>query len=92
MAVENLSKQKKLIPKSRGIRKSKHAFKDAIELKVKSETATNQFDVIIQKLTNLSSTEYCNEQVENCISFVIGAIEFLYYIPIGDQIDVEARK
>ncbi|KAA3649764.1 MAG: valine--tRNA ligase [Bacteroidetes bacterium] len=88
---DEFEQTKEIITQIRNIRKSKNiAFKDAIELKVKSEATANQFDVIIQKLTNLSSIEYVNEQVENCISFVIGANEF--YIPIGEQIDVEAEK
>lgn len=87
----NFEHTKELISQIRNLRKSKNiSFKEQLELKVKSESTTNPFDSVVQKLTNLSSIEYVSDKVENCISFVIGANE--YFIPLGGAIDVEAEK
>lgn len=82
---------KEVISQIRNIRKSKNiAFKEALELSVKTDEVDKQFDGVISKLTNLSGITYVNEKVENAISFVIGANE--YFIPLGGSIDVEAEK
>lgn len=82
---------KEVISQIRNIRKSKNiAFKEALELSVKTAEVDKQFDGVISKLTNLSEVTYVNEKVENTISFVIGANE--YFIPLGGSIDIEAEK
>lgn len=82
---------KEVISQIRNIRKSKNiAFKEALELSVKTAEVDKQFDGVISKLTNLSEITYVNEKVENAISFVIGANE--YFIPLGGSIDIEAEK
>lgn len=76
----------------RTIRKEKNiAFKEAIELSVvNTENYTQNFDQVIQKLTNTSVISYVSEKVEGAASFRVKSNE--YFVPISlDNIDVEAE-
>lgn len=81
-----------LISEIRNIRKTKNiSFKEELELKIISTSSKGeQFYPVVQKLTNLSSIEKVDDKVEGSISFVIGRNE--YFIPMGNQIDVEEEK
>ena len=75
----------------RTIRKDKNiAFKDAIELFViDTEKNSQEFDAVIQKLTNTSAITVVSEKVEGA-SFRVKSNE--YFIPISiENIDVEAE-
>ncbi|WP_431166516.1 valine--tRNA ligase [Tenacibaculum halocynthiae] len=76
----------------RTIRKEKNiAFKETIELSVvNTENYTQNFDQVIQKLTNASVISYVSEKVEGAASFRVKSNE--YFVPISlDNIDVEAE-
>ncbi len=75
----------------RTIRKEKNiAMKDALELSLLNEqNVTKDWDVVIQKLTNVSSISYVNETVDGALSFRVKSNE--YFIPIVGTIDVEAE-
>jgi valyl-tRNA synthetase len=75
----------------RTIRKDKNiSFKDAVELFViATEKNSNEFDAIIQKLTNTSTIKLVSEKVEGA-SFRVKSNE--YFVPISiENIDVEAE-
>ena len=76
----------------RTIRKENNlAQKNAIELLVKKgEKYSSTFDLVIQKMGNVSSFDFATEKQENAFSFIVKGNE--YYIPFGDTIDVEAEK
>jgi valyl-tRNA synthetase len=73
----------------RTIRKDKNIpFKDAIELKViNNEKASQDFNSVIVKLTNLSSLEYVDDAVNGALTFRVKSNE--YFIPISGSINVE---
>lgn len=76
----------------RTIRKEKNIpFKEVIELSVvNTENYTQNFDQVIQKLTNTSVIEYVSDKVEGAASFRVKSNE--YFVPISlDNIDVEAE-
>jgi valyl-tRNA synthetase len=75
----------------RTIRKDKNiAFKDSVELFViATEKNSNEFDAVIQKLTNTSTIKSVSEKVEGA-SFRVKSNE--YFVPISlENIDVEAE-
>ena len=75
----------------RTIRKDKNiAFKDSVELfRIAAEKNSNEFDAVIQKLTNTSAIKTVSEKVEGA-SFRVKSNE--YFIPIAtENIDVEAE-
>ena len=75
----------------RTIRKDKNiAFKDSVELFViATEKNSNEFDAVIQKLTNTSTIKMVSEKVEGA-SFRVKSNE--YFVPISvENIDVEAE-
>jgi valyl-tRNA synthetase len=75
----------------RTIRKDKNiAFKDSVELFViATEKNSNEFDAVIQKLTNTSIINTVSEKVEGA-SFRVKSNE--YFVPISvENIDVEAE-
>ena len=76
----------------RTIRKDKNiAFKNQIEFSVLNNEKTNSdFDAVIKKLGNLSAINYVSEKVDGALSFRVKSNE--YFIPMGDDIDVEAEK
>ena len=67
------------------------AQKNAIELLVKKgENYSNTFDSVIQKMGNVSNFDFVTEKQENSFSLIVKGNEF--FIPFGDNIDVEAEK
>ncbi|MEZ4796031.1 MAG: valine--tRNA ligase [Flavobacteriaceae bacterium] len=75
----------------RTIRKEKNiAFKDAIECFVlNNENTSSTFDVVIEKLGNISSLNYTNEAVDGALTFRVKSNE--YFVPMQGSIDVEAE-
>ncbi|HZJ20610.1 MAG TPA: class I tRNA ligase family protein, partial [Pricia sp.] len=75
----------------RNIRKEKNIpMKEALELSVLDEEKTSKkWDVVIQKLTNLSKIAYVDASVDGALSFRVKSNE--YFIPISGAIDVEAE-
>ncbi|TMM56103.1 valine--tRNA ligase [Maribacter algarum] len=75
----------------RTIRKEKNIpMKEALEVSVMNEQkATNDWDAVIQKLTNVSEISYVNTAVDGALSFRVKANE--YFIPISGAIDIEAE-
>ena len=76
----------------RNIRKSKNiSFKDQIDLQVLNNEKTSEtFNMVIEKLGNVSSITYVDQQVEGSLSFRVKSNE--YFIPMEGAIDVEAEK
>ncbi|MHC1774787.1 MAG: valine--tRNA ligase [Lentimicrobium sp.] len=77
----------------RNVRKEKNiAFKDQVELKVKSAGTQDAvgFDAVIAKLGNISRIEYVNEKPTAAAGFMVKSNE--YYIPLGEGVDLEAEK
>ncbi len=82
---------KAIVSGIRTIRKDKNIpFRDPIELLfVNNEKRTNQFDTLIQKLTNTSQIKEVSEKVEGA-SFRVQSNE--YFVPISiENIDIEAE-
>ena len=75
----------------RTIRKQKNiAFKDAIECHVlNNENVASTFDVVIEKLGNISSLSYTNEPIDGALTFRVKSNE--YFVPMQGSIDVEAE-
>jgi valyl-tRNA synthetase len=48
------------------------------------------YDSVVKHLCNVNSITYCDEQVENSFSFIVAGNE--YFIPFGDNVDVEGEK
>lgn len=73
----------------RTIRKDKNIpFKDAIELKaINSEKASEAFDSVIMKLTNVSALEYVNDAVNGALTFRVKSNE--YFVPVSGNINIE---
>ncbi len=74
----------------RTVRKEKNiSFKETIDLAViNNEKTTQQFDEVIQKLTNTATLTYANEKIDGAMSFRVKSNE--YFIPITtDNINVE---
>jgi len=80
-----------VISEVRNLRKSKNiANKDQIELLVKkNENINSSLDMLVSKLTNLSSLTYVDEKVDGAFSFVVKSNE--YFIPLAGNVDVEAE-
>lgn len=90
--IEEFNFAMQVITEVRTIRKQKNIpNKDQIELFVKTNQQTNiRLDAVISKLTNLSALNYTDEKMDNAFSFVVKSNE--YYIPISENVDVEAEK
>ena len=75
----------------RTIRKEKNIpMKEALELSVlDAESVSKDWDVIISKLTNVSSISYTNAAVDGALSFRVKSNE--YFIPMVGAIDIEAE-
>tara|TARA_R110000796_G_scaffold41772_2_gene103391 strand:- start:54028 stop:56658 length:2631 start_codon:yes stop_codon:yes gene_type:complete len=75
----------------RTIRKQKNIpMKEYLELSVLNEGAiAKDWDVIIQKLTNVSEITYVSEAVDGALSFRVKSNE--YFIPIKGAIDIDAE-
>jgi len=80
-----------IISNIRNVRKSNNiANKVQIELSIKeNETLNKSFDSVIVKLGNISELSYVTEKVSNSFSFITKNNE--YFIPFGDEIDVDAE-
>lgn len=80
-----------IISNIRNVRKSNNiANKVQIELAIKeNETLNKSFDSVIVKLGNISQLDYVNEKVSNSFSFITKNNE--YFIPFGDEIDIDAE-
>lgn len=81
----------KVISGIRTIRKEKNIpMKEALEVSVLNEEKfTKDWDVVIQKLTNVSEISYVASKVDGALSFRVKSNE--YFIPISGAIDVEAE-
>lgn len=75
----------------RTIRKEKNIpMKEALELSVLNvENVSKEWDVVIAKLTNVSSISYTDAAVDGALSFRVKSNE--YFIPIVGAIDIEAE-
>lgn len=76
--IRNLRKQKNISPK------------EQLQLIVKANKASTDFDEVIIKLGNLSGLKYSDEKPEGSLSFVTKVGE--YFIPLAEQIDVGAER
>ncbi len=76
----------------RNIRGKKNiAFKNKIDFSVLNNgKSSSNFDLIIEKLGNLTSINYVDSKVDGALSFRVKSNE--YFIPFGEEIDVEAEK
>ena len=90
--LDSFNGAEKVITSLRTLRKEKNiANKLGIELKVVEHgNADKDFDAVIKHLCNVSDVEYVTEKPENAFSFVANGHE--YFVPFGDNIDVEAEK
>ncbi|WP_077403705.1 valine--tRNA ligase [Cellulophaga omnivescoria] len=75
----------------RTIRKEKNIpMKEALELSVlNAENVSKELDVVIAKLTNVSSISYTDIAVDGALSFRVKSNE--YFIPMVGAIDIEAE-
>ncbi len=73
----------------RTIRKQKNiAFKDSVDLSVlNSEKISSTFDVVIEKLGNISSLTYTDAKVESALTFRVKSNE--YFVPMKGAINFE---
>lgn len=76
----------------RNVRKEKNIpNKEALALSVLNEgKVATTWDVVIQKLTNVSEVTYVNAGVEGSLSFRVKSNE--YFIPMSGAIDIEAER
>ncbi len=89
--LKQFGKAEEVITNVRNIRKQKNiANKVKIDLKVKVNNAPDKsFDPVISKMGNIAAYEYVSEKVDNSYSFIVDSNE--YFIPFGEDIDVEAE-
>ncbi len=75
----------------RTIRKEKNIpMKESLELFVlNSGEKADTWDVVISKLTNVSSISYVDAAVEDSLTFRVKSNE--YFVPIGGAVDIEAE-
>lgn len=78
-----------IISNIRNIRKQNNiANKVELSLSVKDNGGVNKsFDMVITKMGNLTDLNYVDSKVSNAFSFIVKNNE--YFIPFGDEIDVE---
>ncbi|HIP37383.1 MAG TPA: valine--tRNA ligase [Crocinitomix sp.] len=78
-----------IISNVRNIRKQNNiANKVELSLSVKDNGGVNKsFDMVITKMGNLTDLNYVDSKVSNAFSFIVKNNE--YFIPFGDEIDVE---
>ena len=76
----------------RTIRKEKNiSFKDTIEFSIlNNDKVSANFDMVIQKMGNISEISYVTSSVDGALSFRVKSNE--YFIPMVGAIDVEAEK
>ena len=82
----------KVITQIRNIRKQNNiATKVKLELYIKADAQrATAADSILIKMGNLSVLQYVQEKVPQSNSFIVDGMEF--FIPFGEQIDLEAEK
>jgi valyl-tRNA synthetase len=82
----------KVITQIRNIRKQNNiATKVKLELYIKADSQrASAADSILIKMGNLSVLQYVQEKVPQSNSFIVDGMEF--FIPFGEQIDLEAEK
>ncbi len=92
LIIEEFKVATEVISGVRTIRKDKNiTFKNKLEFSVlNNEKLSSNFDSVIVKLGNLSSVNYVDAKVDGALSFRVKSNE--YFIPFGDDIDVEAEK
>jgi len=75
----------------RTIRKEKNiAMKESLELSImNTEKSSKDWNVVISKLTNVSSIAYVDAAVDGALSFRVKSNE--YFIPISGALDIEAE-
>ena len=75
----------------RTIRKEKNiAMKEPLQLYLMNEEKlSSEWDVVIQKLTNVQAISYVDQAVEGALSFRVKSNE--YFVPVEGTIDVEAE-
>ncbi|WP_422083918.1 valine--tRNA ligase [Ulvibacterium sp.] len=75
----------------RTIRKEKNIpMKESLELSVlNQEKVSDAWDVIIQKLANVSKVAYVDNGLEGALTFRVKSNE--YFVPIGGAIDIDAE-
>lgn len=80
---------KEVVSGIRTIRKDKNiSFKDSIELSfINNEKLSEHYNVVIQKMGNISQMASVNETVDGALSFRVQSNE--YFIPISGAINVE---
>lgn len=83
---------KKLVSEIRNFRKKQQIpNKESLELlRIEHKQGLSNLDELITKIANLSKIETIDEAIDKSYSFVIGGNE--YFIPFGDNIDIEAEK
>ncbi|MCW5517717.1 valine--tRNA ligase [Muriicola sp. Z0-33] len=89
--IDSFSMAAEVISGVRTIRKEKNiAMKESLDLYlINEEKLSSNWDVVIQKLTNISSVSYVDQAVEGALSFRVKSNE--YFIPVKGAIDVEAE-
>ena len=92
VVLNNFKIAEEVISNIRNIRKKNNiANKVKMDLFVKKNKEIDaSFDAVISKMGNLTSLDYVTEKVANSNSFIVDSNE--YYIPFGDNIDLEAEK
>ncbi len=90
--VEEFSVASEVISGVRSIRTQKNiSYKDQVELQVlDNEGTARTFDPVIEKLGNISSLIYVDQQVQGALSFRVKSND--YFIPIAGAVDVGAEK
>ena len=90
--IEEFTVASEVVSGIRSIRKEKNiSYKDQIELQVlNNEKVAANFDPVIEKLGNISTLGYTNEQVKGALSFRVKSND--YFIPVAGAVDVEAEK
>ncbi len=80
-----------IISNIRNIRKQNNiANKVELNLLIKDNSGIDKtFDSVIAKMGNLAQLEYVTDKVSNSFSFIVKNNE--YFIPFGDEIDVDAE-
>ena len=89
--VKNFEFTKDVVSGIRKLRADKNiAFKEAVSFEaINNENFTKDFDPIVQKLGNLESINYREDQLDQAMSFRVKSNE--YFIPMQGTIDVDAE-
>ena len=87
--IKNFDFASEVISAIRTIRKEKKiSFKESISLSIlNNEKASDEFDVIIKKLGNISKLDYITQKLEGALTFRVKSNE--YFIPISGTLNVD---